>query len=238
MLFRSNISDSARALTTNFWPGPLTVVVKRNSSVSDLITGNRDTVAIRCPAHSVTTALLAVLDDAIVAPSANRFGKVSPTNARHVLSDLGDDIDLILDGGDCKIGLESTIIDCTTEPPQLLRAGALTVEQIKAVCGIDIADAQGESRAPGMLEKHYAPKCRVELVETHIKALDRKNALDKLNVSNTILYYGDDLELYAKSLYAQFRQADASNIDVVIAVVPPMRGIGAAICERLKKASF
>ena len=232
-----NLPLVAKVLTEQYWPGPLTIVVERNANVSDEITGGRDTVAIRCPDHKITTDLLMRLDDAIVAPSANRFGKVSPTSAEHVFADLGHDVEIILDGGECSIGLESTIIDCTTTPPQLLRAGAITVEQIETECEVLVVSATGESRASGMLDTHYAPECRIEIFDNRMQAENRQLELSQLGTTSEILDFGDDLTLYAHSLYARLRDADQRNIDVVIAVKPPFAGIGVAINERLKKAA-
>ena len=232
-----NLPLVAKVLTEQYWPGPLTIVVERNANVSDEITGGRDTVAIRCPDHKITTDLLMRLDDAIVAPSANRFGKVSPTSAEHVFADLGHDVEIILDGGECSIGLESTIIDCTTTPPQLLRAGAITVEQIETECEVLVVSATGESRASGMLDTHYAPECRIEIFDNRMQAETRQLELSQLGTTSEILDFGDDLALYAHSLYARLRDADQRNIDVVIAVKPPFAGIGVAINERLKKAA-
>lgn len=232
-----DLPNVARVLADHYWPGPLTIVVQRNANVCDEITGGRDTVAIRCPDHEITTELLKRLDDAIVAPSANRFGKVSPTSAQHVAADLGDEVKIILDGGKCTIGLESTIIDCTTTPPQLLRAGAITVEQIKTECQIEVVSATGESRASGMLEKHYAPDCKVEIVNSRSGADSRQTELNQIGSTTEILDFGGDLEGYAHNLYARLRDADNRNIDVVIAVKPPMTGLGIAINERLHKVS-
>ena len=232
-----DLPNVARTLVDHYWPGPLTIVVQRNEKVCDEITGGRNTVAIRCPDHKIATELLNRLDDAIVAPSANRFGKVSPTTAEHVAADLGDDVKIILDGGECAIGLESTIIDCTTTPPQLLRVGAITVEQIKTECLITVVSASGESRASGMLDKHYAPECEIELFNNRMQAETRRSELSQLGTTSEILDFGDDLALYARSLYARLRDADKRNIDVVIAVKPPSTGIGSAINERLKKAA-
>ena len=232
-----NLPLVAKVLTEQYGPGPLTIVVERNANVSDEITGGRDTVAIRCPDHKITTDLLMRLDDAIVAPSANRFGKVSPTSAEHVFADLGHDVEIILDGGECSIGLESTIIDCTTTPPQLLRAGAITVEQIETECEVLVVSATGESRASGMLDTHYAPECRIEIFDNRMQAENRQLELSQLGTTSEILDFGDDLALYAHSLYARLRDADQRNINVVIAVKPPFAGIGVAINERLKKAA-
>ncbi len=232
-----DLPNVAKVLTDHYWPGPLTIVVRRNANVCDEITGGRDTVAVRCPDHEITTELLERLDDAIVAPSANRFGKVSPTTAQHVAADLGHDVKIILDGGECTIGIESTIIDCTTTPPQLLRAGAITVEQIQTECQVTVVCATGESRASGMLEKHYAPECEIELFNDRDQAETRRSELSKLGATSEILDFGDDLALYAHSLYARLRDADKRKVEVVIAIRPPLTGVGLAINERLEKAS-
>ena len=236
-LWSQELSNNARLLAEKYWPGPLTIIVKRNDKVCDEITGGRDTVAIRCPNHPVATELLIRLTDAIVAPSANHFGKVSPTSASHVTEDFGDEISVILDGGECSIGVESTIIDCTTEPPQILRAGAISADQIKRECNITIASATGDSRASGMLDKHYAPNCTVELVDDRKDADVRLNQLNGDGRSSQIIDFGDDLEMFAHELYARLRDADKRLIDVVITVKPPMSGIGIAINERLEKAA-
>lgn len=236
-LWSSELSNDAHVLAEKYWPGPLTLVVRRNNKVCDEITGGRDTVAIRCPSHPITTELLIRLGDAIVAPSANRFGKVSPTSALHVAEDFADEINVILDGGECSIGVESTIVDCTTNPPQILRAGAITAEKIQIECGITVASASGESRASGMLEKHYAPNCTVELVSDRKDAETRLSQLNKDGRSGEIIDFGADLEMYAHELYSRLRDADKRLVDVVIAVKPSMSGIGIAINERLKKAS-
>ena len=236
-LWSQELSSNAHLLAEKYWPGPLTIIVKRNDKVCDEITGGRDTVAIRCPNHPVATELLIRLTDAIVAPSANHFGKVSPTSASHVADDFGDEISVILDGGECSIGVESTIIDCTTEPPQILRAGAISADQIKRECNITIASATGDSRASGMLDKHYAPNCTVELVDDRKDADVRLNQLNGDGRSSEIIDFGDDLEMFAHELYARLRDADKRLIDVVITVKPPMSGIGIAINERLEKAA-
>lgn len=232
-----DLSEVAKILTTQYWPGPLTVIVKRSSKVCDEITGGRETVAIRCPEHEVAQQLLYRLGTAVVAPSANRFGKVSPTCAEHVVNDLGDDIEIVLDGGQCSIGIESTIIDCTTQPPQLLRAGAITAEQIERECGFVVADAIGESRASGMLKKHYAPNCQIELVETFAIAIERQIFHTQNGLKSDIFDLTSDLDEYARSLFARLRQADQKDVKVVIAVKPPEIGLGIAINERLGKAS-
>ena len=233
----TNISSEARALCKKFWPGPLTLILHKSDKVLTEVTGGRDTVAIRCPNHSVTTKLLKKLNDAVVAPSANKFGKVSPTTAKHVVNDLGSDISIVLDGGDCSIGLESTIIDCTTTPPQLLRTGAITAEQILRECNITVVAASGESRAPGMLEKHYAPVCRVVLVSSSQEGLIEAQRYVADGFKVRLLDLTEDLDMFARLLYSSLRTADKDGITVAIVVRAPMKGIGFAINERLEKAA-
>ena len=232
-----NVPSYVEILCEKFWPGPLTVVLQRTTRVCDEITGARETVAIRIPNNQVALTLLKKLDDGLVAPSANRFGKVSPTSAKHVVDDLGDDVSLVLDGGDCEIGVESTILDCTRSMPQILRSGAITKDVLESVAKISIALSDGESRASGMLEKHYAPNCRVELVETTADAERRSSELVSENQQVQILDFFGDAVSYANQLYARLRQADQSGTDVVIAVMPINAGLGEAIRDRLIKAS-
>ena len=232
-----NIPAYVEVLCDNFWPGPLTVVLQRTERVCDAITGARETVAIRVPNNQVALTLLKKLDDGLVAPSANRFGKVSPTSAKHVVDDLGDEVALVLDGGNSEIGVESTILDCTRSSPQILRLGAITKDELESVAKISIALSDGESRASGMLEKHYAPNCRVELVETAADAKRRQSELVSENQKVQILDFLGDVVSYANQLYARLRQADQSGIDVVIAVIPINVGLGEAIRDRLTKAS-
>ena len=232
-----DVPSYVQVLCEKFWPGPLTVILQRTTKVCDEITGARETVAIRIPNNQVALTLLKKLDDGLVAPSANRFGKVSPTSAKHVVDDLGDDVSLVLDGGDCEIGVESTILDCTRSMPQILRSGAITKDVLESVAKISIALSDGESRASGMLEKHYAPNCRVELVETTADAERLSSELVSENQKVQILDFFGDAVSYANQLYARLRQADQSGTDVVIAVMPINAGLGEAIRDRLIKAS-
>ncbi|MCU0260315.1 MAG: L-threonylcarbamoyladenylate synthase [Ilumatobacteraceae bacterium] len=166
------IPDAAARLAAACWPGPLTLLLRRSALVPDVVTGGRDTVGIRVPAHPLTTRLLELVGTGLAAPSANRFGRVSPTTAQHVLDDLGDLLDpahdAVLDGGACPVGVESTIVDCTVEPPQVLRPGGIAVEDVVALLaddgGVGLAPASGERRASGMLVSHYAPDATVRLV--------------------------------------------------------------------------
>jgi L-threonylcarbamoyladenylate synthase len=230
------VPDTARRLAEAAWPGPLTIILPRADHVIDEVTGGRDTVGLRVPAHPSTTALLERAG-ALAAPSANRFGSVSPTTARHVLDDLGGlldpDRDVILDGGACPIGVESTIVDCVADPPQILRAGGIPVEDVVALLDGELAAASGPSRASGMLASHYAPTCAVRLVDS----ADDAHALRAGTPRSEVLDLTDDLPRYAHELYARLRDADARGVGTLIAVLPPPIGLGHAIRDRLTKAA-
>jgi len=231
------VPDTARQLADAAWPGPLTVILPRAAGVLDAVTGGLDTVALRVPAHPMALALIERSGVALAAPSANRFGAVSPTTAEHVLRDLGERLDprrdMILDGGPCPIGIESTIVDCSSSPPQILRAGGVPVEDIRRLLTGEIADASGPSRASGMLASHYAPLCAVRLVDSPDDAL----ALRAGTVGSEILDLTDDLVSYARELYARLRDADDRGVSTLIAVLPPADGLGHAIRDRLTKAA-
>ena len=186
------------------------------------------------PSTSTTTVeLLGRFRGGLAAPSANLFGRVSPTTAEHVEHDLGDLVDYVLDGGRCPVGVESTIVDCTITPPQILRHGGIPAEQISALLDGRLASATGPSRAPGMLAAHYAPRARVLLVPTSAEALALAYGQD----STWVLDRTDDLVDYARSLYSDLRQADARGVTTIVAVLPPPVGIGHAIRDRLAKAA-
>jgi L-threonylcarbamoyladenylate synthase len=220
------------------WPGPLTVLIPRAAHVLAEVTGDRATVGLRVPAHPLTNELLIRFGGGLAAPSANRFGRVSPTTAAHVVADLGHDVDLILDGGPCPVGVESTIVDCTVRPPQVLRPGGIPSEQIALLLDQALAAPSGTSRAPGMLESHYAPRCRVVLAETAADAGTIAADLDAAE-ANGATVIGDGVELvdYARNLYRWLREADEAGHKTVVAVVPPASGLGHAIRDRLLKAS-
>lgn len=230
------INHAAHLLAASVWPGPLTLLVPRTPLVPDWVTGGRSTVALRIPAHDMTIALLDALGDAVVAPSANRFGHVSPTSAQHVIDDLGDSVDLVLDGGTCSIGIESTIVDCTSSSIQVLRPGKITALEIATITGMKIEAVDGPSRAPGMLIAHYAPKARVELCNSLTEAQELHGHLSSSGVSVEIIHH-EDLTMYALCLYDDLRSADMNGSKVVIAVLPPNNGLGIAIRDRLLKAS-
>jgi L-threonylcarbamoyladenylate synthase len=230
------LNEFAELLANACWPGPLTLLVPRTRLVPDWVTGGRDTVALRIPAHEMAITLLDTLNDAVVAPSANRFGHVSPTNAQHVVDDLGDSVDLVLDGGQCNVGIESTIVECTSSSIQILRPGKVLAREIAKITGIDISMTEGASRAPGMLLAHYAPSARVELYGSLSDAHTRLDQCITEGLSAEILHY-EDPSIYALSVYDDLRAADLRARDIVIAVLPPDIGIGVAIRDRLTKAA-
>lgn len=233
----SDVPTSARRLAESAWPGPLTVIVRRRADVLDVVTGGLDTVALRVPAHPMALQLIERTGVGLAAPSANRFGAVSPTTADHVVRDLAERLDprrdVILDGGPCPIGVESTIVDCASSPPQILRAGGVPVEDVRRLLAGDLADASGPSRASGMLASHYAPQCAIRLVDSADDAM----ALRAGTVGGEILDLTDDLVAYARELYARLRDADDRGVGTLIAVLPPAEGLGHAIRDRLTKAA-
>lgn len=232
----TDLPESARSLAELAWPGPLTLLVPAGPRVGSWVTGGRSTVGLRVPAHPLTTAMLEHFGGGVAAPSANRFGHVSPTLAEHVVTDLGDSIDLVLDGGPCPIGVESTIVDCTVDPVQVLRPGAITVEQIRQLLGT-VGDTSGPSRAAGMLESHYAPRARVVVVEDRADADRQEKSLMRSGKSVVTLDASTDTVAAARTLYAQLREADAQGADIVVAVLPAASGLGHAVRDRLIKAA-
>jgi L-threonylcarbamoyladenylate synthase len=229
----AEIPSAAAVLAGTCWPGPLTLLVPKAEHVLSVVTGGRPTVGLRVPAHPMTTELLTRFGGGLAAPSANRFGMVSPTTAQHVRADLGDAVDFILDGGPCPVGVESTIVDCTVVPPQILRPGGIPDEQIAALLGGDLAAASGPSRASGMLASHYAPTARVVLAEDRAEADLLARDLDGAELIDRTA----DLVDYAQSLYADLRAADERRARVVVAVLPAAMGLGHAIRDRLIKAA-
>lgn len=228
----ASIPPAAEVLADACWPGPLTLLVPRSATVLDLVTGGRTSVGVRVPAHPLTLELLARFGGGLAAPSANRFGRVSPTTADHVRADLGDEVDFVLDGGPCPVGVESTIVDCTVDPPQVLRPGGISSEEIESLLEMTLGAPDGPSRAPGMLESHYAPRCKVMLAESRSEAMALADELPGAEILDD-----DDLAHYAHTLFARLRDADDRGVDTVIAVLPPARGLGHAIRDRLIKAS-
>ncbi|MEO8266379.1 MAG: L-threonylcarbamoyladenylate synthase [Ilumatobacteraceae bacterium] len=228
----AKIPPTAAVLADACWPGPLTLLVPRARQVLDVVTGGLSTVGVRVPAHPLTLELLDRFGGGLAAPSANRFGRVSPTTAEHVRADLGADVDFVLDGGPCPIGVESTIVDCTVDPPQVVRPGGIPNEHIAALLDRVLSDPDGPSRAPGMLESHYAPRCSVVLASTPAEA--QALAADR---SGSEVLDDADVVRYARSLYSRLRDADDRHVGTVVAVLPPARGLGHAIRDRLTKAA-
>ena len=225
----------ATALAHRFWPGPLTVLVRRRDTVPPVVTGGRDSVAIRVPAHPMALEVIDRLGEGLVAPSANRFGHVSPTEASHVVGDLDGLVDLVLDGGRCTVGVESTIVDCTGTL-QVLRPGAVTADQIEETAAEEVAGPSGPSRAPGMLASHYAPRARVHLAATTEEA---RAAASSMTAGSKVRILGEGLDAteYAAQLYGELRRADDDGITDVIALLPEGDGLAAAVRDRLTKAA-
>lgn len=232
----SEVPDEARVLTDRFWPGPLTVILRRRARVLDEVTGGLPTVGLRVPAAPVALDLLAAFGGGLAAPSANRFGHVSPTTAQSVIDELGDAVDLVLDGGPCRVGVESTIVELTGEAPTVLRPGAVTVAQLERALGRSVRPPEGPSRAPGMLPSHYAPNAAVEIVAAEALAA-RTEELRQQGRRVVTIVPSADLDTDAHTLYARLREADAHGADVILAVLPEDEGIGAAIADRLRKAA-
>lgn len=250
------VPAAAFRLAEAFWPGPLTLLLNKASHVPDATTGGLATVGLRVPAHPLALELLRRFGGGVAAPSANRFGQVSPTRAEHVLADLGDDVDVLLDGGACNVGVESTILDLTREVPTLLRPGGVTLEQIESILGVTVGrQAAPGVRAPGMLESHYAPRARVEIVEQSkllarcrelqanaervavlVTSASERAALATLP-SVVRLDLGESDGDRAQRLYAALRQADVDGADVVLATPPVATGLGEALADRLTKAA-
>lgn len=250
-----HVPDDARRLAEAFWPGPLSLVLERHPSVSSIVTGGRDTVALRVPAHPVALRLLDAFGGGLAAPSANRFGRVSPTTAADVHADLGDDVDLIIDGGSCEIGVESTIVELVgSADVMILRSGAISPDEVATVLGRPVGSTPtGPARAPGMLASHYAPMTPLELWEQDAEGEATARAADLaaagqrvglLTLSRadvpgaTVSWDADgDAERFARSLYRWLRQADEEGLDALLVILPPPAGISLAVRDRLRRAA-
>jgi L-threonylcarbamoyladenylate synthase len=227
-----DISADAERLAETFWPGPLTVILRRAPGVPDAVTGGQDTVGLRVPAHPVAHALLETFGRGIAAPSANRFGRISPTTAAHVRADLGNDVDLVLDGGASVVGIESTIVDLSTGVARVLRPGHITTSALEAALGRPVRTVSGGTapRTPGTLEAHYAPRLPLELVES-------AHLVDRLSVNadatallaftpprvtpRVFVHAPADPAAYAQRLYATLRELDASGASRIVVEAPP-----------------
>ena len=242
------VPEYAITLAITFWPGPMTLVLPRTKLAQDFITGGQDNVALRVPSHPIAQALLIEFEKqgglGIAAPSANRFGKVSPTTAAAVESELGNFLkksDQILDGGSSAVGVESTIIDCTKPTPVILRPGAVSIEMIENLLSIKLQSLNtisNQIRAPGSLKSHYAPNAKVFLSGTP-KIGDGLIALSKIKTPEGVIRLASPVnnDEYAHLLYNALRQGDALGLSNVYAVPPNNEGVGLAINDRLKKAA-
>ncbi|GAA2064080.1 L-threonylcarbamoyladenylate synthase [Catenulispora yoronensis] len=251
----AEVPEAARKLADAFWPGPLTLVLRRSARVPLEVTGGLETVAVRVPAHPVALRLLEAFGGGVAAPSANRFGSVSPTTAAHVRAELGDGVDFVLDGGPCTVGVESTIVDVSGASPVLLRPGGITREDLEAVLGHPVPDgAAGDSevRVPGQHPSHYAPSATVVLVEPEqvlaeaavahkqgrrVGVLVPPAYADLPVDAHAVIAVPASPADYARGLYGYLRDLDEQGCDLIIASLPPERGLGTAIANRLGRAA-
>ena len=246
-----DIPDIALKLANEFWPGPLTLVLKKQDHISDLISAGKKTVAVRVPSHPLTLALLEALDFPLAAPSANPFGSISPTNAEHVLNYFGKELNIILDGGECEKGLESTIIGFENDQPVLYRHGSISIEDIEKITGKlnIIIHSEKAPNSPGMFSRHYAPKTDSYLTENIpelLKSFEKKkvglllfqNPIQKNNnITQEILSKSGDFAEAAKNLYAAMHRLDQNSLDVIIAEILPNIGLGKTINDKLERAT-
>ena len=241
----SEVPEYAIALARSFWPGPMTLVLKRSELAGDFVTGGQDSVGVRVPDHVVALALLEAFERAggigVAAPSANRFGHVSPTTAAAVIEELGEYLskdDLVVDGGACAVGVESTIIDCTGAAPSVLRPGAISVAMIEECTGLKTTCSDKEIRVSGSLENHYAPIAQVLLRE---KAIAGQGFIAHANIETPPgvirLASPTNDEEFARILYSALREADAQGLKEVVVIEPIGIGIAVAIRDRLARAA-
>jgi L-threonylcarbamoyladenylate synthase len=242
------IPEQAAKLAARFWPGPLTLVLLRAAGVRDELTGGQDTIGLRIPGHPVALALLREFRGGIAAPSANRFGRISPTSAEHVRSDLGSDVDMILDGGPCEIGIESTIVDLSRGRPVLLRPGRIGAKDIFHVLGVTPESRDsGAPRAPGVLMSHYAPRKPLRLLGSSEWDLRMRRGSPRSGVMSFRARPADDVsviwieasgdpERYGHDLYANLRTLDSSGCEEILVEEPLASPEWTAIRDRLKRA--
>ena len=236
--FARDVPASARKLVARFWPGPLTIVLHKNDVIPYDVTGGQETVALRMIDHLVARAILRRFGGAVAAPSANRFGRVSPTTAEHVRADLGDDVDLIVDGGPSRIGVESTIVDLTGDVPAILRLGAIGPSALADALGTPvITRTGGDVRVPGTLAAHYAPRAELVLAtrETLAATLIERRAAGGRVAELTL---PEDPRAAARTLYASLRALDAQFYDIIVVALPEDIEANAAVRDRLARASM
>lgn len=252
-----NIPEAAWRLAEHFWPGPLTLILPRRDSVSLEVTGGQQTVGLRVPDHPLALELLHSFGSGLAAPSANRFGRISPTSAGHVWDELGSQVDMILDGGPCHVGLESTIVSLVGPQPCLLRPGSISVAELSAVLGEELADTPPETsslRAPGMLPSHYAPQTPL-ILKPAISLWSWTEKLSQMGGSLGVMYLNRapavrgktgqvrhvsmplQPQAYAHKLYATMRLLDAGGYDCLLVEEPPDTSEWQAINNRLRRAA-
>lgn len=240
----SEIPDYAVVLARSFWPGPMTLVLPRSERAKDFITGSQESVGIRIPAHSLALQLFkefhALGGTGVAAPSANRFGDVSPTTAAAAEEELGEGLsndDQILDGGPCIVGIESTVIDCRHENPRVLRPGAITFNMITFATGFNVDSAHSEVRVSGNLANHYAPDARVVVGHEQIQGGGFIALSPTMTPKGmTRIFAPSSIEEYARGLYAALREVDQRNLTEVVIVPPEGEGLALAIRDRIEKA--
>ncbi|MEO8160106.1 MAG: L-threonylcarbamoyladenylate synthase [Arenimonas sp.] len=247
--FVRELPEAAEALAREFWPGPLTLILKRAASVPDVVTGGQDSVGLRCPAHPLALELLNAFGGGLAAPSANRFGHLSPTCAAHVRSEFGAAVPLVLDGGDCEVGIESTIVDLTASMPRILRPGRISREQLAAcIGGVEDGPGADSPRASGTLEAHYAPRTPMLLLTR--EAMEREAAQQRaLGQRVALLALGalpagfegeclpEQAQAYAHGLYAALRLLDAGAAHLLLVQRPPQGRDWLAVNDRLRRAA-
>jgi len=241
------VPQAAIKLAATFWPGPLTLILKKSAKAGDFVTGGQDTVGLRVPAHPVARELLRAFGGGVAAPSANRFGQVSPTTAAHVRADLGEDVELVLDGGPSEVGIESTIVDLSAGEPALLRPGRISAAELEAVLGSSVLAKQADApRHSGGLERHYAPRTPARLVPTH--ELDQEIA--RLGAKVAVLAFSRpdervdcwlrmprEPQAYAQKLYAALRELDSAQCEMILIEAPPEAPAWAGVRDRLERAT-
>jgi L-threonylcarbamoyladenylate synthase len=242
--------EKAALLASRFWPGPLTLLLKKKSHIPDLVTAGLETVAVRCPDHDLTRSLLQQLTFPLAAPSANPFGYISPTRPEHVNDQLGDLIPYILDGGECYVGIESTIVGFENEQPVIYRLGGLSIEKIESIIGKVTVQLNTSSnpQAPGQLKSHYSPRKEMRLGDLDslllqfgtkkVGVLSFQKRLDSVDLANqVILSDTGNLEEAAQRLFASLRSLDKKEVDIILAEEVPDVGLGKAINDRLRRAA-
>lgn len=252
--YASAVPDFAQRLMQAFWPGPLTLILPRKTGVAAAAAGGQDSVGLRCPAHPVAQAFLKACATGVAGPSANRFGRVSPTTAAHVAQELGDDL-LVLDGGPCAVGIESAIVDCTRGRPVLLRPGLLTRAELELACGQTLLNPediqQAAPRASGTLDSHYAPNAKVRLMsakalQTALDLLGSESASIAVYARSSLLSTAPDLRMRrmpdaaqaaAQELFAVLREFDGQGVELIWIETPPMSADWDGVRDRLQRAA-